>query len=60
VQEDPDAPLTGNTAPDSGAAWSPDGSKIAFERTSEIWVMNSDGTKQTRLTNNAIIDSNPT
>ena len=60
VQEDPDAPLTSNTAQDSGVAWSPDGSKIAFERSSEIWVMNSDGTKQTRLTNNAIIDSNPT
>jgi Ca2+-binding RTX toxin-like protein len=60
VQEDPDAPLTSNTSQDSGAAWSPDGSKIAFERNSDLWVMNSDGTKQTRLTNNAIIDSNPT
>lgn len=58
--EDTDAPLTDNTANDSGAAWSPDGSKIAFERSSELWVMNSDGTKQTRLTNNAVIDSNPT
>ena len=60
VQEDPDAPLTSNTAQDSGAAWTPDGSRIAFERSSEIWVMNSDGTKETRLTNNAVIDSNPT
>ena len=60
VPEDPDARLTNNTAQDSGAAWSPDGSKVAFEKSSEIWVMNSDGTKQTRLTNNAIIDSNPT
>jgi hypothetical protein len=58
--EDPDPPLTNNTAQDSGAAWSPDGSKIAFERSSDLWVMNSDGSKQTRLTNNAIIDSNPT
>jgi Tol biopolymer transport system component len=60
VPEDPDPPLTDNTSQDSGAAWSPDGSKIAFERNSDLWVMNSDGTKQTRLTNNAIIDSNPT
>lgn len=60
VPEDPDARLTDNMAQDSGAAWSPDGSKVAFERGSEIWVMNSDGTKQTRLTSNAIIDSNPT
>ena len=58
--EDPDPPLTNNTAQDGGAAWSPDGSKIAFERDSELWVMNSDGTKQTRLTNNGLIDSNPT
>ena len=58
--EDPDTPLTDNTAQDSGAAWSPDGSKIAFERSSDLWVMNSDGTNQTRLTNNVIIDSNPT
>ena len=60
MQEDPDAPLTSNTAQDSGAAWTPDGSRIAFERSSEIWVMNSDGSKETRLTNNAVIDSNPT
>jgi Tol biopolymer transport system component len=60
VPEDPDPPLTDNTSQDSGAAWSADGSKIAFERNSEIWVMNSDGTKEIRLTSNAIIDSNPT
>ena len=60
VPEDPDPPLTDNTAQDSGPAWSPSGSKIAFERSSDLWVMNADGTNQTRLTNNAIIDSNPT
>jgi Tol biopolymer transport system component len=60
VPEDPDPQLTDNTAPDSGAAWSPNGKRIAFERNSDIWVMNADGTNQTRLTNNAIIDSNPT
>jgi Tol biopolymer transport system component len=45
VQEDPDPPLTGNTAQDSGAAWSPDGSQIAFvsERDGDldIWAMKS-------------------
>jgi Ca2+-binding RTX toxin-like protein len=60
VQEDPDAPLTGNTAPDSGAAWSPDGSKIAFERTSEIWVMSTlSDDNAVRLTNNRGIDEYP-
>ena len=43
MQEDPDPPLTGNTAQDSGAAWSPDGSQIAFvsERNGDldIWAM---------------------
>ena len=38
-------------------AWSPDGSKIAFESgrdgNLEIYVMNADGSGQTRLTNNA-------
>ena len=60
VPEDPNPPLTDNTAPDSGAAWSPSGKRIAFERSSDLWVMNADGKQQTRLTNNAIIDSNPT
>ena len=36
--------------------WSPDGSKIAFHSTrdgnNEIYVMNADGSGQTRLTNN--------
>jgi Tol biopolymer transport system component len=36
-------------------AWSPDGTKIAFDRRTlaiaQIWVMNSDGTAQTPLTN---------
>jgi len=32
------------------AAWSPDGSKIAFVRELEIYVMNADGTNAVRLT----------
>ena len=42
---------------------SSDGSKIAFrsfrDGNEEIYVMNADGTNQTRLTNNAAIDTEP-
>jgi Tol biopolymer transport system component len=46
-------------------SWSPDGSKIAFYSTrhghgnEEIYIMNSDGTNQTRLTNNPACDWQP-
>jgi Tol biopolymer transport system component len=40
-------------------AWSPDGTKIAFEGKREIYTMNADGTNQTRLTNNGALDSLP-
>jgi len=63
--------LTNSAAYDAAPAWSPDGSKIAFSRTYEIhqhdgkwdyeiYVMNADGTGQTRLTNNAAWDNEPT
>jgi len=44
--------------------WSPDGTKIAYEmyQTGEhcsIWVMNSDGSTQTRLTDNTMCDHDP-
>jgi Tol biopolymer transport system component len=47
--------LTQNSFHDSGATWSPDGSKIAFEsnRNSgvyQVFVMNADGSGQTQLT----------
>jgi hypothetical protein len=54
--------LTNNTG-DSRARYSPDGSKIVFQSfrdgQSEIYVMNSDGTAQTRLTNNPALDTAP-
>jgi Tol biopolymer transport system component len=52
-----------NTTVDSQPRYSPNGSKIVFQSTrdgqSEIYVMNSDGTGQTRLTNNPAWDSAP-
>ncbi len=48
--------------------WSPDGTKIAFSSTrdydtdglrSEIYVMNSDGSNQTRLTNMGVYNASP-
>jgi len=60
VPEDQDPPLTDNTAQDSGAAWSPSGSKIAFEWNSEIWVMSTlSDDNAVRLTNNRGIDEYP-
>jgi dipeptidyl aminopeptidase/acylaminoacyl peptidase len=46
---------------DGFPAWSPNGKKIAFSRTSgrEIYVMNGDGSDQTRITDNPAFDSAP-
>jgi len=49
--------LTNNSEPDGAANWSPDGTKIAFNKrvglNHEIYVMNADGSGQTNLTNNS-------
>jgi hypothetical protein len=55
--------ITDNTASDSWAAWSPDGSKIVFtsnrDGNTEIYYMNADGTSPTRVTNNTVSDGMP-
>jgi TolB protein len=56
--------LTNFPGNDAWAAWSPDGTKIAFtsdrDGNFEIYVMNYDGTNQTRLTNHPGYDYQPT
>ncbi|HET9707276.1 MAG TPA: Ig-like domain-containing protein [Gemmatimonadales bacterium] len=56
--------LTNTPAIDNaGAAWSPDGSKIALytnrDAYYEIYAMNADGSGITRLTNDALYDTDP-
>ncbi|HEY0070674.1 MAG TPA: hypothetical protein VGE04_11975 [Chloroflexia bacterium] len=56
--------LTNNPAQDDDAAYSPDGSKIAFSSTrdagdQEIYVMNNDGSNPVRLTNSPGEDKSP-
>jgi Tol biopolymer transport system component/DNA-binding winged helix-turn-helix (wHTH) protein len=55
--------LTNNNAWDAGAAWSPDGKRIAFcsnrDGKTEIYVMDSDGSNVNRLTNNLSDDFGP-
>jgi Tol biopolymer transport system component len=55
--------ITNNTADYVHPAWSPDGSKIAFqsslEGNDEIYVMNADGTGKINITKNAAYDWSP-
>jgi hypothetical protein len=45
----PDGSKLVQVAEGSGPAWSPDGSRIAFARDGDLYVMNSDGTGAVRL-----------
>jgi TolB protein len=57
--------LTSNGKEPRGPAWSPDGSRIAFlcrlgtNGTYEICAMNADGSDQTQLTFNTVLDATP-
>ena len=64
--------LTANSAVDAFPVWSPDGTRILFVSTRdfpgltgdtspgfEVYVMNADGSNQTRLTNNTFADTYP-
>ena len=48
---------------DQSPAWSPDGDRIAFmsivDWNWDIYVVNADGTEQTRLTDDPGLDSSP-
>ncbi len=48
-----------NSTTDIDPAWSPDGSKIAFSRNTEIYVMDADGGNPTNLTNFMANDTDP-
>src|SRR5688500_14548945 len=51
--------LTNNVAADADPVWSPDGSKIAFARGFDIWVMNADGTEAGAITGPDGVDAEP-
>jgi len=55
--------LTSHTADETSAAWSPDGTKIAFvsgrDGNAEIYVMNADGSGTTNLTKHPDTDTLP-
>jgi TolB protein len=56
--------LTTSKEVDTGPRWSPDGSKVVFQRSDgeghwEIFVVNADGSGEERLTSNEVSDESP-
>ena len=51
--------LSNNGANDSGPSWSPDGTRIAFNRDDDIFLMNADGTNQIALTSGQVRNWQP-
>src|SRR5262249_19952573 len=53
----------GNVGPDRAGKWSPDGSKIVFvsrrDGNAELYLMDADGTNQTRLSNTPENEASP-
>ncbi len=55
--------LTRDPADDVWPAWSPDGTRIVFERVSngpgDLWIMNADGSDAHQLTDTAVSETHP-
>jgi TolB protein len=55
--------LSNSTSNDGSCSWSADGQKVLFvssrDGNTEIYVMNADGTGQTRLTMNTVLENTP-
>ena len=51
--------VTKSSDEESGASWSPDGSRMVFQAGNEIYVMDADGSNLERLTNNGAVDGVP-
>ena len=57
-------PDDGRRSEETSAAWSPDGTRLAYERDGEVWTIDADGRNEQRLTLNIQVgtgqDSDPT